>query len=303
MKKESLMNIYEILDTDLVTNSLYKLISLCNESENFFLEFCKRNLVTKENLSIFIDISNCLSELDMYNKNTLMHHIIEVCTDDYIVCNCDYNYILETFVELFDFEIMEVFYVTSEEEMSYYKVFLIEEFIRFLNSQKNIDINKLYDNDMCFIVDNFKILLGDLINTESNELNPNMNDINVTRVKTFVDIISNKDIYEMGKEKYECTVAVAREVQNIDELKRIKNYIKINRGLDNDDFLEKIDEFSSNVNEVTINRLEDDLSKEEIIPLNLFEKIIAKYKMKKIKPRNKEEELNIIKKVLKPLDK
>ena len=303
MKKETLLNIYKLLDTDLTTNSLYKLMSLCDESEEFFLEFCKNDLVTKQNFDIFIDISKCLSELDMDDKEILLYRIIEVCKDDYIMCNCDYSYILETFPHIFEFEVMDAFYITTQEELTYYIVFLTEEFIRFLKSQKNIDMNKVYDNDMCFIIDNFKTLLEDLIYTTSNEVNPKINDIRKQRVKLFIDIISNKDIYEMDKEKFECAVEVVREIKNVDELKKIKNQIKINGNAPADTYIDIIDNFSSDVNEITINRLQKNLQNEEIVPINLLEKMLFKQKKKKINTRKKEEDIDIVRKILKPLDK
>ena len=74
MKKDSLYEIYSILkyDTQLITDSLYKLMSLNNNSERLFIDFCKGNVVFDYTFDLFLNISNLLGDFSsVYNQDEL----------------------------------------------------------------------------------------------------------------------------------------------------------------------------------------------------------------------------------------
>ena len=318
MKKDTLYEIYSILkyDTKKITDSLYKLMVLNSIGEEIFLKFCKNNSINGENFDFFIDISDCLSEITTKEiQDELTNSIIDISNDDYIINNVDYNWILEHIIHLLDYDYINLFEVYSEDEVDYYKSTIVKDFIKFLQTMKNIDISKVYSHDMRMITNCHKMVISGLYNTTSNNNEISFNQMCLERNKAFMDIISDKDIYEMEDDKFICMLNVIKMVENVEELKRLKNIIKIYRQKETFDFACELDDKASDLNELTISRISNELGFEKInmkknsmIDKTLkFMGIRAKSNsnMKVDVNRSVEdtsEELEIIEKILKPLD-
>lgn len=299
MKKDTLYEIYSLLkdDTTKITDSLYKLMLLNSYSEEIFLKFCKNKSINKDTFDYFINISECLDEIeDKIIKDDLTNLIIDISNDDYIVNNSDYDYILESIIFLFDFEYINSFDMYENYEIDYYKSTIISEFIRFLQSMKKIDLDKLYEHDMAEIIDSYRMMLGDLSNTTSTNNDISLNQMYLDRIKYFIDIISDKDIYEMDDDKFLSMLNVIKSTENIEELKYLKNIIKINRKKKAIDFINEIDNTATDVNELTIARITDEIGLKRKYDPEKEETIIKR------SVNNPNKELNIVKKVLKPLD-
>ena len=266
-------------------------------SEEIFLKFCKNKSINKDTFDYFINISECLDEIeDKVIKDDLTNLIIDISNDDYIVNNSDYDYILESIIFLFDFEYINSFDMYENYEIDYYKSTIISEFIRFLQSMKKIDLDKLYEHDMAEIIDSYRMMLGDLSNTTSNNNDISLNQMYLDRIKYFIDIISDKDIYEMDDDKFLSMLNVIKSTENIEELKYLKNIIKINRKKKAIDFINEIDNTATDVNELTIARITDEIGLKRKYDPEKEETIIKR------SVNNPNKELNIVKKVLKPLD-
>ena len=299
MKKDTLYEIYSILknDTTKITDSIYKLMLLNSGSEEIFFKFCKNNSVNNDTFDYFLNISECLDDIgDKEIKDDLTNSIIDISTDDFITNNNDYYYILESIIFLLDFEYIKAFDIYEDYEMYYYKSIILNEFIRFLKNMKTFDMNKVYDHDMAEIIDAYRMMLGSLYstNTKSNEIS--LNQMYIDRIRYFIDIISDKDIYEMNDDKFVSMLSVIKSTESIEELKYLKNIIKINREKDSLDFMYEVDNASSDLNELTIARITDEIG------------LKRKYDTKKERTlitrtvNDPKKELDIVKKVLKPLD-
>lgn len=299
MKKDTLYEIYDLLkdDTTKITDSLFKLMLLNSGSEETFLKFCKNKSINEDTFDYFINISECLEDInDKKIKDDLVNKIIDISNDDFIVNNYDYEYILESIIFFLDFEYIKEFDIYEDYEMDYYKSIVLSEFIRFLQSMKKMDIDKVYNHDIGEIIDSYRMMLGSLYSTNSKNNELSINQMYLDRIKYFIDIISDKDIYEMNDNKFVCMLNVIKMTENIEELKYLKNIIKINRKKDDLDFINEIDNSSSDFNELTIARITDEIGLKRKYDSKKQETIITRT----IKDPN--EELNIVKKILKPLD-
>lgn len=297
MKKDTLYELYSMLDTKKVTDSLFKLMLLNGSSEDIFYRFCRNNVVNNNTFDHFLNIAECLDDIGNREiKEDLTNLIIDISSDDYIVNNSDYLYILESIIFLLDFDNIKDFELFEDYELYYYKSIILSEFIRFLQSLKKIDINKVYDHDMAEIIDAYRMMIGSLYNTTTNKNELSLNQMYLDRIRYFIDIISDKDIYEMNDDKFVSMLSVIKTTENIEELKYLKNIIKINRQNDTLDFINEIDNKSSDVNELTIARITDEIGLRRKYNAKKQETVITRT----IKDQN--EELNIVKKVLKPLD-
>ena len=296
MKKETLYEIYDCIDdVEFITNNLDKLSKISNITSNIFLSFCKNGLVNKHNIRLFLDLSNDI-EYSMlgYQTEGIVNSINEVLVDDYVRNDTDYDSIIDNYAILLQNSMDYIFMVDTEEELAYYKALTIYEFNRYLKNYKNFDINKIYNHDLCEIIDAYNHVLEDLPNTKSNNTNIDFNAMLVKRIKYFIDLISDKDIYERGKEKYKKIVEIASKTDNIEDLKRLKNRIKLNRTLELKEFESKIDDDNSDFNDVTVNLVYEALGIKKI-------KLTKPKKTVLLRSFNdKEKEREIIKKVLKP---
>ena len=180
--------------------------------------------------------------------------------------------------------------------MYYYKSIVLSEFIRFLQNMKKIDINKVYDHDMEEIIDAYRMMLGNLYSTTTNNNEISLNQKYIDKIRYFVDIISDKDIYEMDDDKFISMLNVIKTTENIEELKYLKNIIKINRKKDTLDFKNEIDNSASDVNELTISRIINQIGLKRKYDSEKNETLITRT------INNPKKELDIAKKVLKPLD-
>ena len=321
MKKSTLYEIYNVLnkDTTTVTDSLYKLMLLNSTSEDIFLEFCKSNSVNSDTFDYFINISECLDDIgDDDIRRELTDLIIDISNDDYIINNDDYDYILENIIFLLDFEYVEAFEIYENYELDYYKSIILKEFIRFMQTMKNIDINSIYNHDTGEIIDAYRMVLGGLPCTTTNDNDKSLNQMYIDRIRYFIDIISDKDIYEIDDDKFTCMLNVVKSTENIEELRYLKNIIKINRTRDINEFRDIVDDKSNDVNETTIERITSKVGlKKEILKKekSMLDKTLEFLHIKKKEKEDEEiqlnvtrkvndpkKELDIVKKVLKPLD-
>lgn len=301
MKKDTLFELYDnIHDSDKeITDSLFKLSELNNESENIFLEFAKLNLVDKNNIDFYIDISECVGSIyDLEERITLFNDLYEVLSYDYISCSDeeDYEYILDSIIQIMDFDELNMFEIYDESDLGYYRSLITKEFLRGLKNISKVDKNKIYDHDFQEIIDSFKLMLYDLRNSRSINPESSMDQICLERIRKFVDVISDKKIYELDDEKYIAVLQTAKAITDVEELDKIKKIIKISSGLPTEQFKNIIDYNCSCVSELTIERINEAVGlKREYNPLE--RKTIIERKGKK-----KEKESDIVKKVLKPLD-
>ena len=296
MRKETLYEIYDSVDdVMLITNNLEKLSRLSNKTGDIFLSFCKNNLVDRRSIR---NILNLCSDIEYsllgYETDSVVNSINEVLIDDYVMNDTDYHYLMDNYSILLQNSVDYLFYVEDEEELAYYKALTILEFNRFLKNFKNYDMSKIYTHDLCEIIDTYNNVLEDLPNTKSNNPNIDYNEILVKRLQYFIDIISDKAIYELDDAKYKEVLYVASKTANIEDLKLLKNTIKLNRTLNNNDFKHIVDSDDSDFNNVTIDLIYDALG---------VNKLKLKRPKKTILLRNfydEEKEREIIKKVLKP---
>jgi len=296
MKKDTLYEIYSILnnDTQHITDSLYKLMILGNDSEKIFLDFCKKGIVNEYTFDILLNISECLGEFEnKYEQNDLKELIINMCSRDYILDNNDFDYILENLIFLLDFEYIKEFEMYENVEADYYRSQIIKEFIRIFDNMKNVDCNKIYSHSTEEIIDSYRMVVGDLKDTTTTDMSMTMNDMFLNRIHYYVDIISDKNIYELDDDKYVSVLNVVKSIQSLEELKSIKNKIKINRMHNTIDFIKIIDDYSSDLNELTIARITDEIGLKRKYDSKKQETIINRT------VNNPSKELNIVKKVLK----
>ena len=282
MKKETLYDIYDCaLDVRLITDNLYDLENLTTKQGNIFLSFVKNGLVDEETFDYLIrlsqDISNC--NMDKNMEEDLVYLITETLMDDYVNSDLDFCSIIENYSVFLDTERVMDFNYDDDQESNYYKLFITREFTRILNNIKNIDIDKLYSHDICEIMDSYKNMLDDLKSTTSIS-NINYNDKLKTRIKYYVDLITNKDIFELDNEKFNAVMNIASKTSNIEKLKVLKATIIFNKSSNLENFVEIVDSDSMNFNKTTIDRINKSINIK--------------------KEKDIEEEREIIKKVLKP---
>lgn len=300
MKKDTLCELYDNIEgSKEITDSLLKLSELNNESENIFLEFSRLGLVDKDNIDFYIDISECVGSVyDTEERIALFNDLYEVLSLEYILCcdDEDYEYILDSIIQVLDFEELNVFEIYDESDLGYYRSLIARELLRALKNISKVDKNKVYDHDFQEIIDSFKLMLYDLRNSRSKDPEDEIDKVALDRIRKFVDVVTDTKIYELDDEKYIASLQTAKAITDIEELDKIKKIIKISSGLPTDQFKNIIDYNCSCISELTIERVNEAVGlKREYNPLE--RKTIIKRKGKKT-----ENESDIVKKVLKPLD-
>ena len=298
MKKETLYEIYDCMDdVMLITNNLMGLSKLSNKAGEIFLSFCKNGLINRKSMRRFVDLSrdieySCLG-METYD---VVNSINEVMVDDYVKNDVDYKYLIDNYSVLLMFEIENSFIIESEDEFSYYRAFLVTEFNRLFKNMKDYPMENLYTHDLCEIIDAYNHILEDLPNTTTNDLNMDNNSMLMKRIQYFIDIISDKAIYELDDVRFSTMLEVASTTTNIEDLKLLKNNIKLNRILDIAKFADAIDNESSDVNAVTVGLIHGSLGAREVDVKSVGKKILLRSFV------DSEKEREIIKKVLKPED-
>ena len=315
MKKDFLLMLYEQLpnNTFNITNSLQKIKELKGNSENIFYSLCMDNIAlielyngqvdTDEEIS---DISNTnllekiifLSESiggidDEEERNNVYISVNNLLNNEKITSNIDLNEILDTVLYLLDMQSYDLFDCNSDEDVEYYKSFITKEYLRFINSIPNVDINKLYDHQVEEIRDSYFYLIDDLRNSDSYNQALTFNEVKANRISYFIDIISDKEIYELDDDKFLSVLDIIKEITNIEELKKIKKVIKFYKILDKNKFDSVIDNYSNELNDCTINRILKDIKYKVV---HDDEKNTAYIYRKSNDPKK---ELDIVKKVLK----
>ena len=162
-------------------------------------------------------------------------------------------------------------------------------FIKGLCKCSKYDIDKLYSHDMNFIIENMFNVLEDLNRTTCDKFEDS-NSALLKRIELFLDIIFDKNIYELDDNKYRVVLDIASTIEDNNDLSKIKSKALICRNLDNDDFIEALDDSVKELTKTTVNRLYKKLN---IKSINDDEKNTIERKYD-----NEEEELEIIKMVL-----
>ena len=295
MRKDTLYDIYDsALDVELITNKLYYLEKLNSNAGRIFLSFVKNGLIDEETIDSFMELAQDidLCDMDKGNEEDLVNMINNTLMNDYVNSDDDFQCIVDNYSVLLDNQTIDSFFLDTEDEVNYYKLFIVRQFNRILSALGNENLEKLYIHDMCNIMNSYKEMLDDLKNTTSIS-NKDYNEKLKTRIKYFVDILSDQDIFELDDEKYSAIISVASKITNIEKLKLLKGIIKFNKNLDYSEFINVIDIDEAELSVTTINR------------------ILKEAKIEKIKGKNDmtiylrrvddpEKERNIIKKVLKP---
>ena len=293
MKKITLYEIYDCaLDVELITNKLCDLEGLNNEAGDIFLSFVKNGLVNEDTIDNFIilaeDIESCEFEED---TDIIVNMINETLMNDYINNDTDYKRIIENYSVLLENVMIDDFMINTENDINYYKIFIIEQFNRIFINLKNDNIDKLYIHNISDMIDSYNEVITDLSNTYSNNY-INHNEMLEKRIKYFVDIMSNKDIFELDDMKYSAVVNAASRTSNIEQLKVLKGIIRFNKDLELEELINKIDENTSELNAITIGKI---LMELKITVLeNEDERTYLRNNV------DSEKEREIIKKILKP---
>ena len=296
MRKITLYEIYDCIDdVQLITNNLMGLDKLSNKAGEIFLSFCKNVIVNKKSIKLYVDLSrdieySCLG----YETYDVVNSINEVIIDDYVKNDTDYKYLIENYSVIMMYEVENSFIIESEDEYSYYKAFLITEFNKLFKNMKNYPMESLYTHDLCEIIDSYNHILEDLPNTTTNDLNMDNNNMLIKRIQYFIDIVSDKTIYELDDIRFSTMLEIASNTTNIEDLKLLKSKIKLNRILDISAFADAIDDEESDFNAVTVGLIHGSLGAREMDVKSVGKKILLRSFV------DSEKEREIIKKVLKP---
>ena len=148
MKKETLYDIYDSIDNaELITNNLYDFLEKLNSNAGrIFLSFVKNTRVDEETIGNFIELSQNidLCEFDRETEEELVNIINRTLMNDYVSSDDDFEYIVDNYSILLENDAIDAFIFDTEEEVNYYKMFVIREFNRILNTLGNQDMEKLY---------------------------------------------------------------------------------------------------------------------------------------------------------------
>ena len=296
MRKITLYEIYDCIDdVELITNNLMALSKLSNKTGEIFLSFCKNGLVNKNSIKRFVDLSRDI-EYSFLGVETydVVNSINEVLMDDYVKNDIDYKYLIESYSVLLMQELDDSFVIETEEEFAYYKSFVITEFNRVLKEFKNYSMDNIYKHDLCEIIDAYEHVLEDLSNTTTTNPNIDDNSMLAKRIQYFIDIVTDKAIYELDDVRFSSILEIASMTTNIENLKLLRNKVKLNRVLDIKEFADTIDDESSDLNAVTIGLIHGSIGAQQVKMKNINKEILLRSFV------DSEKEREIIKKVLKP---
>lgn len=258
MKKSTLLKIYKELGmTECLTNYLYKLSDLKGDAEYIFLDFCKKykSMINEENIEYIMQLSSSLCSIDILEyRRKLIDSIDDMLDDDYINSNVDFDKLLENIIYILTIDVSTTFECEGKEDFDYYMTEILCKFIKGLcDCSKNVK-EKLYSHDMKSIIENFFEVLEDLNRTVGDSFEDSNSNI-LKRIQLYLDIIFDKNIFEMNEKKYMTVVDIAKTIEDNNSLSKLKPKALIIRNLDDEEFIDALDDNVEELTETTINRI------------------------------------------------
>lgn len=262
MNKNELYGLYKTLNVsnEEITSVLEKMVELKGIDAHLFYITCINNsdVLTDDN---FYDIFNIFLNLcyfsDVSNKMLFCNIFNDFIGKDYINSSEDFNDILTTITIILSYPINDVIYI-EDGDSDYYILSFIKNYISLLN-RNQYDYSTLYKHDFSLISTNYYKLLIDLPNTEMTDFD-DFNKSILRRVELFVDIATSSRIINLDDTKYESVIEVATSINNLSELTKFKNRIKIlSNSIPDLEFRKLIDTYTSELNSNTIKIIFDEL--------------------------------------------
>ena len=299
MKKEIIYNIYNLIKEDYIINDLRDFILLSDSASEFLLDILKicKDKIEENNLKEFIDLLYLIDYIsDFELKNDVKIKVKEMLLSDYIRNDSNLCEMINKINYLLTYDYWESFDFYEKEEMSFYMHFLVSNLIEIIKSILNekVDMDKLYVHNMAFVLNSYTDVLHNINRTESSNKDLTENDIKINRLKYFKNILSNNDIIELNNNKYNEVMKIASSINNIEKLKKFENIVVFNKLRSNSDFERILDDYTDDLNDVTINRIYKKLG---VTSIENKEKDQIEYYKKNM---SDEMEDKIMKKILKP---
>lgn len=265
MNKNELYELYRTLNVsnEEITCILEKMIELKGIDSHLFYTTCINNsdVLTDDNFyNIFKIFLNLCYFNDISSKQKFCDIFDEFISKDYITSSENFNDILTTIEKILNFPIFNVIY-TEREESDFYILELIKYYFDLLSRNK-YDYENIYKHDFSFLSSKYYKLIIDLANTKITDTDDFNNSV-LERVKLFVDIATNSRILNLDCAKYESVIEVATSINNLYELMKFKNRVKIlSNNMSDLEFRKLIENYTSELNHNTIEIILDELEME-----------------------------------------
>lgn len=263
MKKSTVIKLYnEFEDKELIINSMPRMINIKGNAEDIFykLSTSHKDIIDMDLLDDIIGMSVFASKIeDSVQRERLLNNIDDLFENDYITSRWDFNVILENILNIMSKNFEAGFDFYDEEEQRYYLSEIVNEIIKALFKTMYYDNDKLYIHDMNTI---FKYLYSVLEDGENTAIeNDDINIDIMNRIKIFLDIVFNKDIYGMCEEKYSVILDIASTISDNNDLSKFKRKVLFFRNLDIQEFIENIEDSVNILTDTSINLLKSGKSK------------------------------------------
>ncbi len=263
MKKSTLLKIYKELNmTKCLTNYLYKLSDLKSDAEYIFLDFCHNHkyIIDEENIEYLMQISSSLCSIKNLNyRQKLIDNIDNMLENDYIVSSIDFDNLLENIIYTLTIDTSSIFYCEEDDDNDYYITEILCKLIKGLCNCSKVVKENLYSHDIKKIIENYFSVLEEL-NITKGDRTESDNFNKLKRLDLYLDIVFNKEIFEMSDKKYKTVVDIAKTIEDNSILSSIKSKALIIRTLSDEDFINVLDDNVDIVTETTINKLHKKLN-------------------------------------------
>lgn len=262
MNKNELYELYRTLNVsnEEITCILEKMIELKGIDSHLFYTTCINNsdVLTDDNFyNIFKIFLNLCYFNDISSKQKFCDIFDEFISKDYITSSENFDDILTTIEKILNFPIFNVIYI-KREESDFYVLELIKYYFDLISRNK-YDYENIYKHDFSFLSSKYYELIKDLANTKITDTDDFNNSV-LERVKLFVDIATNSRILNLDCAKYELVIEVATSINNLYELMKFKNRVKILfNNMSDLEFRKLIENYTSELNHNTIEIILDEL--------------------------------------------
>lgn len=262
MSKNELYELYKTLNVsnEEITSTLETMMALKGIDSHLFYLTCINNsdVLTDDN---FYDVFKVFLNLCYFNyifsKQKFYDIFNEFIDKEYITSSEDFNDILTTIEKILNFPIFNVIYIRREES-DFYILEFIKYYFELLYRNQNYYEN-IYKHDFSFLSQKYFDLIEDLANTKIIDKEDFNNSI-LERIKLFVDIATDNRIFNLNDTKYNSVIEVATSINNLSELMRFKNKIKIlSNNMSDFEFRKLIESYTSELNSNTISIIFDEL--------------------------------------------
>lgn len=298
MKKDTIFKIYDLIgDTQMITNNLKEFLILDNHAGEILYELLDANkyIIDDENLKTFIEMTWSINTIDNVEyQRPLIENIKNMLQNDYICNDSNFKEVLGSINYLLNYEYWEDFNISENDDLYFYKTFMVENLLKILDSLSNVELDELYLHNTSFILDIYTKVLHDIKSTTSNNMDLSENDIRIRRVSYITNILSNKDVINLNNKKFNSVLKISSTISNIEKLKKFENIILFNKLKQNCDFDRLLDEYADELNPITIDRINKKLGVEK--KFDEDSESVLYYR----KIYDDEREKNIVKKILKP---